>query len=66
VTGQATQARQDVLLAYRHVQRAIRDARWKLSRYLQVNVTQLFDLRTDPQERTTWPPIRARPAEWLK
>jgi arylsulfatase A-like enzyme len=40
-----------VFLAYRHVQRAIRDARWKLIRYPLVDVTQLFDLRADPSER---------------
>jgi arylsulfatase A-like enzyme len=49
--GAAKQARQEVFLAYRDVQRAIRDARWKLIRYPQVDVTQLFDLRTDPHER---------------
>jgi arylsulfatase A-like enzyme len=29
---------------------AYRDERWKLIRYPQVNVTQLFDLRSDPFE----------------
>ena len=33
------------------MQRAIRDDRWKLIRYPQVNRTQLFDLQSDPQER---------------
>jgi arylsulfatase A-like enzyme len=32
-------------------QHAIRDDRWKLIRYPQVNRTQLFDLQSDPQER---------------
>lgn len=32
--------------------RAVRDDRWKLIRYPQVNQTQLFDLKTDPDERT--------------
>ena len=32
------------------VQRSIRDGRWKLIRYPQINKTQLFDLQTDPFE----------------
>jgi arylsulfatase A-like enzyme len=43
--------RQHLLLAYRDVQRAYRDERWKLLRYPQVDVNQLFDLQTDPDER---------------
>ena len=39
------------MFAYRNVQRAIRDDRWKLIRYPQVNKTQFFDLRADPFER---------------
>ncbi|MFN0084787.1 MAG: sulfatase-like hydrolase/transferase [Blastocatellia bacterium] len=50
LTGRAKQARRELMLAYREVQRAYRDERWKLIRYPQVNVTQLFDLRTDPFE----------------
>ena len=34
----------------RDVQRAVRDDRWKLIVYPQINKTQLFDLRTDPGE----------------
>ena len=30
--------------------RAVRDDRWKLIRYPQINKTQLFDLKTDPAE----------------
>jgi arylsulfatase A-like enzyme len=44
-------ARQELVFGYRQVQRAIRDDRWKLIRYPQVNRTQLFDLQTDPQEK---------------
>ncbi len=51
VTGHATQARREIFLAYRHLQRAVRDDRWKMIRYPQVGVTQLFDLRADPHER---------------
>ncbi len=45
-------ARTAMMFAYRDVQRALRDDRWKLIRYPQVNRTQLFDLATDPAERT--------------
>jgi arylsulfatase A-like enzyme len=38
-------------LSYRDVQRAYRDSRWKVLRYPSVNVTQLFDLQQDPDER---------------
>ena len=38
------------MFAYRNVQRAVRDDRWKLIRYPQVDRTQLFDLQTDPHE----------------
>ncbi len=44
-------ARQELVFGYRQVQRAIRDDRWKLIRYPQVNRTQLFDLQNDPQEK---------------
>ena len=43
-------ARTELMFAYRNVQRAMRDDRWKLIRYPVVNQTQLFDLRTDPHE----------------
>jgi arylsulfatase A-like enzyme len=33
------------------VQRAVRDDRWKLIRYPQINKSQLFDLANDPHER---------------
>jgi len=45
-------ARPEMMFAYKKVQRAFRDERWKLIRYPQVNKTQLFDLQTDPQEVT--------------
>lgn len=49
--GRAATVRASLMLAYRDVQRAVRDQRWKLIRYPQVNVTQLFDLASDPDER---------------
>ncbi len=43
-------ARDRLFFAYRDIQRAVRDERWKLIRYPKVNRTQLFDLSEDPQE----------------
>jgi arylsulfatase A-like enzyme len=45
-------ARGQLMFAYRNVQRAYRDERWKLIRYPLVDRTQLFDLQADPQETT--------------
>ncbi|MGE3820673.1 MAG: sulfatase-like hydrolase/transferase [Isosphaeraceae bacterium] len=42
--------RSNLIFAYKNVQRALRDDRWKLIRYPLVNVTQLFDLAADPEE----------------
>ena len=42
--------RSHILTGYRDVQRAITDGTWKLIRYPQVDVTQLFNLSTDPHE----------------
>ena len=50
ITGQTPVIRRELFLSYLSVQRAIRDERWKLIRYPQVNVTQLFDLQADPDE----------------
>ena len=44
------QARTELVFGYRGVQRAIRDDRWKLIRYPQIDKTQLFDLLNDPFE----------------
>ena len=41
-----------LMLAYRNYQRSIRDERWKLIHYPQINKTQLFDLKNDPEEVT--------------
>jgi arylsulfatase A-like enzyme len=48
--GNARTARSELFLSYLNVQRSLRDERWKLIRYPEVNVTQLFDLRDDPDE----------------
>ncbi len=43
-------ARPELFFSYLNLQRAVRDERYKLIRYPQVNVTQLFDLQADPDE----------------
>jgi arylsulfatase A-like enzyme len=48
--GKSKTARDSLFFAYLGVQRAIRDRDWKLIRYPQINKTQLFDLKTDPDE----------------
>ena len=45
-------ARSEMVFAYQKVQRAIRDDRWKLLRFPQINKTLLFDLQSDPFEKT--------------
>ena len=45
IEGKSETAREAVLLAFMESQRAIREADWKLIRYPQVNITQLFDLQ---------------------
>lgn len=40
-------SRSELVFAYRNFQRAIRDDRWKLIRYPQIDKTQLFDLQND-------------------
>ncbi len=42
--------RKTLFTSYARQQRAVRDERWKLIRYPQVDVTQLFDLQEDPHE----------------
>ena len=48
--GKADGVRDSIFSAYRDVQRAIRDDRWKLIRYPRAGMTQLFDLLADPHE----------------
>jgi arylsulfatase A-like enzyme len=48
----AAPARTTMMFAFRDIQRGLRDERWKLIRYPQVDRTQLFDLRADPAEIT--------------
>lgn len=48
--GEREQHRDTLFFAYRGVQRAVRDERYKLIRYPQINKSQLFDLVADPHE----------------
>ena len=48
--GERRQVRDSVFAAYRGLQRAVRDDRWKLIVYPRINKTQIFDLRRDPNE----------------
>jgi arylsulfatase A-like enzyme len=50
--GERDKHRETLMFAYRHVQRAVRDDRYKLIRYPQINKSQLFDLEQDPFELT--------------
>lgn len=50
ISGKQKTRRNVIFTAYRHVQRAVRDDRWKLIVYPQINRTQLFDLKNDPFE----------------
>jgi arylsulfatase A-like enzyme len=51
LAGKEATRRDAILTAYSNSQRALRDDRWKLIVYPQINKTQLFDLRADPDER---------------
>ncbi|NBW85918.1 MAG: DUF4976 domain-containing protein [Planctomycetia bacterium] len=48
--GEARAVRDELLLAYRDVQRALVRPRWKLIDYPRAGRRQLFDLDADPQE----------------
>ncbi len=50
LTGKKKIVRRWLYTGYRDCQRSVRDERWKLIRYPLVDVTQLFDLSTDPHE----------------
>ena len=46
----SAEVRDSVFLPFRDVQRSVRDDRWKLIVYPQINHMQLFDLKSDPFE----------------
>ena len=48
--GEAQALRDSIFLSMGQSQRAVTDGRWKLIRYPEVDVTQLFDLASDPDE----------------
>jgi arylsulfatase A-like enzyme len=48
--GKVSRVRNTVFLSFTRIHRAVRDDRWKLIRYPQINHTQLFDLQNDPHE----------------
>ena len=50
IAGKSPGIRDHILTAYTKVQRAVREDRWKLIVYPQINKTQLFDLQNDPNE----------------
>lgn len=50
LAGGNESARREIYTAYRDVQRAVCDDRWKLVRYPKIDKTQLFDLADDPEE----------------
>ncbi len=50
ISGRTDSTRSEIFTAYRNVQRAVRDDRWKLIRYPRINKSQLFDLHNDPHE----------------
>lgn len=50
LSGESGSVRESILLGYKNYQRAVRKEDWKLIRYPEVDVTQLFDLKHDPNE----------------
>lgn len=50
ITGKQPKVHDLLFTAYKNCQRSIRNERWKLICYPQINKTQLFDLQADPHE----------------
>ncbi len=50
--GKQDRVRDSVFLPYMQIQRAVRDERWKLIAYPKIGHLQLFDLASDPDERS--------------
>jgi len=48
--GEKDKVRDALMLAMGKTQRSVRDERWKLIRFPQINKTLLFDLKNDPRE----------------
>lgn len=51
IRGKSEVAHKEILTAYKDLQRAWRDDRWKIIRYPKIDHTQLFDLKNDPLEQ---------------
>jgi arylsulfatase A-like enzyme len=51
LAGKSPKTRDSIFTAYRDIQRAIRDDRYKLLVYTKINKSQLFDLKEDPGEK---------------
>ncbi len=69
INGTQPNVRDLLYTGYKDCQRSIRDKRWKLLRYPQVNQTQLFDLQNDPHELTNLankPEYAAKVAEMME
>jgi arylsulfatase A-like enzyme len=50
--GRQQRVRDSVFLPFIQIQRAVRDQRWKLICYPKIGYMQLFDLQSDPDEKT--------------
>lgn len=50
IEGKVDTLREQLMFAYQRNQRAIRDERWKLIQFTEINKTLLFDLKKDPWE----------------
>ncbi len=50
IAGKQTKVRDTLFTSYKEGQRSVRDKRWKLITYPQINKSQLFDLENDPEE----------------
>jgi len=50
IRGKQPRVREHAMLAYTNTQRSIRNERWKLMCFPQINKTLLFDLHADPYE----------------
>ncbi|MFT7669365.1 MAG: arylsulfatase A-like enzyme [Planctomycetota bacterium] len=48
--GESEGVRDSIFLSMKNTQRAVTDGRWKLIRYPAIDMTQLFDLASDPDE----------------
>ncbi len=48
--GEADSVRDTIFTSFRDLMKAVRDDRWKLIRYPQIDHEQLFDLQADPHE----------------